>query len=249
MTAVLQEIERDGLTLLPSGVRVPAHSGIGPQSGEVLRRAIALASPKLACEVGLAFGLSTLYILDAMRQFGDGRLIGMDPAQHDGTWQGGGLHNVQRAGFSASYTFHEAPSQFVLPKLAEAGTRIQFAFIDGWHTFDHALLDFFYLDSMMDVGGTMVLDDVSYPALERLAHFIVTNRTYRFVEGVALPPTRAWRRNLKSIVKRALHPLVRDHQTPPPATQVLERSLSRYQLIALQKTDQDRRSFNHFVPF
>jgi predicted O-methyltransferase YrrM len=246
---VLLEIEQEGMTLLPDGSRVPVHSGVGSESGKILQRAIELASPKLGCEVGLAFGVSTLYILDAMQHFGGGRLIGMDPAQYDATWQGGGLYNLERAGFADRYTFHEATSQLTLPKLAEAGTRIQFAFIDGWHTFDHSLLDFFYLDMMMDVGGTMVLDDVSYPGLRRLAHFIVTNRSYVFLEGAQLPPRRGWRSTLKSIAQTTVHRLVRDDQTPAAGTQLLKEHVSRCQLISLQKSGHDDRRFDHFVPF
>ena len=134
---VIDEIESSGLTILPDGTRVPIHSNIGPESGKVIRQAIEATRPQMGLEVGLAFGMSTLYILDAMQLRGEGQLIGMDPAQHDATWRGGGLYNVQRAGFGHQYVFHEEPSQVVLPRLAAADTRIQFAFIDGWHTFDH----------------------------------------------------------------------------------------------------------------
>jgi predicted O-methyltransferase YrrM len=137
MNPVIDEIESCGLTSLPDGSRVPIHGNVGPESGKVIQRAIKATSPRLGIEVGLAFGMSTLYILDAMQLRGEGQLIGMDPAQHDATWRGGGLYNVQRAGFGHQYVFHEEPSQVVLPRLAAADTRIQFAFIDGWHTFDH----------------------------------------------------------------------------------------------------------------
>jgi predicted O-methyltransferase YrrM len=246
---VIEEIERDRTTILPNGARVPVHSAVSLESGRVIRRAIGVAAPTLGCEVGLAYGVSTLYILDAMHDLGEGHLIGMDPAQHDQTWQGGGLYNLQRAGFANRYSFHEASSQFVLPRLAEAGTRIQFGFIDGWHTFDHTLVDFFYLDMMMDVGGVMILDDVGYPALQRLAHFIVTNRAYTFLDNEARPAPSGWKNTLKSFTQKALRPLIRDNNTPSDAAQLLQHPINRSQLVALQKTGDDRRSFDHFVSF
>jgi predicted O-methyltransferase YrrM len=249
MNPVLEEIERAGATLLPNGTRVPVHSGVNAEGGRVLRHSIQVAAPRLGCEVGLAYGVSSLYILDAMREFGGGRLIGMDPAQHDGTWQGGGLHNIRRAGFEEQYTFREATSQLVLPELAAQGTRIQFAFIDGWHTFDHALVDFFYLDMMMDVGGVMVLDDVGSPGLQRLAHFIVTNRAYSFLDGVARPVPSGPRQTLKNAAKRLFGPLVRDDHTPCAASLRMEEPVNRCQLIALKKNDSDHRRFDHFEPF
>lgn len=249
MNPVIAEIERDRTTLLPSGERVPAHSAVGPESGRVIRHAIKEATPKMGCEVGLAYGISSLYILDAMKEFGNGHLIGMDPAQHDKTWQGGGLYNIERAGFSDRYRFHESASQTALPKLVEAGTRIQFGFIDGWHTFDHTLVDFFYLDQMMDVGGVMILDDVGYPGLQRLAHFIVTNRDYSYFDSDPRPLPGGIRNSAKSVVKSMLKPLVRDNHTPCDASIKLQAPVNRSQLIALKKNGHDKRSFDHFVPF
>jgi predicted O-methyltransferase YrrM len=118
-------------TTLSDGTRVPIHGGIGPESGEIIKRAIKATRPAVGVEVGLAFGISTLYILDAMQAHGGGMLTGMDPAQHDANWRGGGLYNVRRAGFTNRYVFYEEPSQIALPRLTAAGTRVQFAFIDG----------------------------------------------------------------------------------------------------------------------
>ena len=73
------------------------------------------------------------------------------------------------------------------PRLAAAGSRIQFAFIDGWHTFDHALVDFFFVDRMLDVGGIVVIDDVGYPSIRRLCHFILSNREYTTIDFAGYP--------------------------------------------------------------
>ena len=145
MNPVLAEIENTSMMALPSGETIKVHSHVGRGSGQVIRHAIEVSRPRLACEVGLAYGISSLYILDAMQQQGGGRLIGMDPAQHDGIWRGGGLYNIQRAGFSDRFEFHEDTSQRVLPRLAEfssalltAGTRsitpwwISFTLIRYW---------------------------------------------------------------------------------------------------------------------
>jgi len=249
MNVVLESILRDGMTELSDGRRIPAHSGVGPASGRVIRHAIEVARPVVGCEVGLAYGLSTLHILDAMTDHGGGRLIGMDPAQHDGTWQGGGLHNIQRAGFADRYEFHEATSQRILPELVARGTRIQFGFIDGWHTFDHTLVDFFYLDTMMDVGGVMVLDDVGYPGLQRLAHFIVCNRDYTVLDFDPRPRPSSWRVSAKQVAQRCFGPLVRDNLSPNAASLALRAQVDGAALIALRKNGDDRRRFDHFVAF
>ena len=249
MNPVLQEIERSGQVVLPSGESVKVHSNVGVGSAGVLQRAIEVAKPQLACEVGLAFGISSLYILDAMQRHGNGRLIGMDPAQHDGTWRGGGLFNLEQAGFANQYEFHEETSQRVLPRLAAAGTRIQFGFIDGWHTFDHTLVDFFYIDQMLDPGGVVVLDDVGYPGLRRLAHFIVTNRDYEILDFDPIQQTHSWKQQIKRVFQKLLFPLVRDNFSPDRQAVAIKSVVDRACLIALRKRGDDRRRFDHFVPF
>jgi predicted O-methyltransferase YrrM len=246
---ILREIIETGATVLPDGRKVNAHSGVGPGSGRVLRHAIEVARPTVGIEVGLALGLSTLHILDAMQEHGGGRLIGMDPAQDDATWQNGGLHNVQRAGFGERYEFHAATSQHLLPQLAATGLRIQFGFLDGWHTFDHTLVDFFYIDSMLDVGGVIVLDDVGYPGLQRLAHFIVCNRDYSILDLDPRPPPSGWRNAAKSLARQILGPIVRDNHTPRAASAQSRARVDSAALIALQKRGTDKRKFDHFEPF
>ena len=51
------------------------------------------------------------------------------------------------------------------------GERIDFAFIDGAHTFDHALVDFFYIDRMLNVGGIVAFDDLGFPCIEKVCRF------------------------------------------------------------------------------
>jgi len=41
---------------------------------------------------------------------------------------------------------HEDFDFKVLPRLLESGKKIDFAYIDGWHTFDYTLLDWCYID-------------------------------------------------------------------------------------------------------
>jgi predicted O-methyltransferase YrrM len=76
-------------------------------------------------------------------------------------FDGLGLANLDRAGYARLVEFHDEPSYRALPALEAAGQRIEFAFIDGWHTFDYVMVDFFYVDRMLRVGGIVVLDDTS----------------------------------------------------------------------------------------
>jgi len=55
--------------------------------------------------------------------------------------------------------WHELVEDFdyyALPRLLANGCRADFAYIDGWHTFDHAMLDFWFIDKMMNIGGCWI---------------------------------------------------------------------------------------------
>ncbi|HKV40723.1 MAG TPA: class I SAM-dependent methyltransferase, partial [Blastocatellia bacterium] len=204
---VLDEITKTGQTILPTGEQVTATSYIDASCGALLQAVINELRPAVGVEVGLAFGISTLYILEALSAAGGDKLIGMDPAQHDGYWRGGGLHNIQRAGYESLYEFHENTSQQVLPALVARGQRVDFAFIDGWHTFDHVLIDFFYIDQMLETGGIVVFDDVGYPSIKRACDFIVTNRDYEVHGCVRLKTNNSLARTGKHLLGRVLNPL------------------------------------------
>src|SRR4051794_25227736 len=46
------------------------------------------------------------------------------------------------------------------------------------HVFDHALLDFFYVDHMLRPGGIVAFDDADLPAVRRVVRYVLTNRDY-----------------------------------------------------------------------
>jgi predicted O-methyltransferase YrrM len=246
---ILQEIVDTGQVQIPSGDRVAVSSQIDPACGGLLQKAIRDVRPKIAVEVGLAFGISTLYMLEALAETGAQKLIGMDPAQHDEMWHGGGLHNVERAGYGGLYEFHEDTSQQVLPRLVARGKRIGVGFIDGWHTFDHVLVDFFYIDQMLEVGGIVVFDDVGYPAIRRLCEFVVANRAYEIFGTVKYDEPASLRVTAKRTVRKCLLPFYRTDQTPNRDTREKLESMSNVYFLALRKKADDDRRWDHFVHF
>jgi predicted O-methyltransferase YrrM len=246
---VLRSILETGRTILPSGDDVAATSCIDRASGALLQRAIRKLRPSIAVEVGLAFGISTLYILDALSEVGGEKLIGIDPAQHDDHWRGGGLHNVLRSGYNSLYEFHEDTSQRVLPRLVAKGQRVDFAFVDGWHTLDHVLVDFFYIDQMLRVGGVVVFDDVGYPSIRRACDFIVTNRDYELYDCLRLKANKRFDRHGKYMLNRLLRPLTRTDKTPARVAQQHEHEIDDVYFLALRKRSDDNRRFDDFVHF
>jgi predicted O-methyltransferase YrrM len=188
------------------GSIVPLNSQISREEGDALQGLIRVSKPQVSLEVGLAYGVSALYICEALVEVGATKHIVIDPYQYgaesidfvagsDHTMRVGfdglGLLNLERAGYGSLIEFHGEPSFRALPALERAGQRIDFAFVDGWHTFDYAMIDFFYVDRLLNVGGLLVLDDTVYPALQKLARYIASHRRYTAVDhGASLVPTR-----------------------------------------------------------
>ena len=53
-----------------------------------------------------------------------------------------------------------------------------FVFIDGWHTFDYTLIDFFYADKLIREGGIIIIDDALHRGVAKFVKYMDTN--YKF---------------------------------------------------------------------
>jgi predicted O-methyltransferase YrrM len=169
------------------GVRHPLRFAMSEAEGELIAEVFEAVKPDASLEIGCAYGISTLFACTALdHNEKQCRHIVIDPLQSS-RFGGIGLMNVERAGYGRFVDFIEAPSEIALPRLLDAQTRIQAAIIDGFHTFDHALVDFFYVNKMLDVGGAIVFDDVNMPSIARLISHVSTYPSYRVLKGTAMP--------------------------------------------------------------
>jgi len=150
MNSVLSEILETGNTKTASGTStIKVHSSIDSSEGQFLQNLVRHLDPTVSLEVGLAYGISALFICDALNVRNGTQHIVIDPNQHGGpwgdSWDGIGIANLRRAGYADIVRLIEVPSYRALAELEGSGQRIDFAFIDGWHTFDFCLVDFFSL--------------------------------------------------------------------------------------------------------
>lgn len=179
MNRVLDEILQTGRVKSADGDLLDVDPvSIPEEKGRFLQTLISNIRPKTTLEVGLAYGVSALFICDALSKTANACHIIIDPREHD-TWKDIGLNNLRAAGYEEMIEFYAMPSYRALPHLDAQRRRIDFAFIDGWHTFDYALLDFFFIDKMLEIGGIVVLDDMDWPAIRKVCRYIVTNHHYK----------------------------------------------------------------------
>jgi len=199
----------DGQTVYPLG-----HYHMDAGEGALLQAAIQQAQPKVSLEVGMAYGLSTLFICEALASLrSDATHIVIDPFQHQ-DWHGIGLRNAREAGYERMLKFYEERSEFVLPRLLAEGVRLDFALIDGWHTFDQALVEFYYISRMLRVGGIVAFDDADWPSLSRLLRYIVEYPSYEvFKSKPKWKPSMLGRMRRRVVaipqVAKLVHPTVR----------------------------------------
>lgn len=155
--------------------------GIPPLEGEFLQRIIKRIKPKISLEIGLAYGISALFICEALEKVKGEKHIIIDPCQNipEAGYNGSGLRNLRKAKYDKLIEFIETPSEIALPELLKKGTRVDFAFVDGWHTFDHALVDFFYINRMLNVGGLVAFDDANWPSVQKLCRYVLRFPCYR----------------------------------------------------------------------
>jgi predicted O-methyltransferase YrrM len=197
MNPVIKQIYESGVVEDAQGKSFPVRPwGIPFESGVVLYNLIRACKPGRTLETGMAFGMSTLFICQALRDNGSGQHTAIDPYE-ESSYSSIGLLNIERAGLRELLRFYPSTAAEVLPRLLLEEERLDFAFIDGRHLFDWALLDFFYIDKMLRVGGHIVFDDLWMPGIRKAVSFILRNTSYRLGYPVSRPCVPAWKHFLR----------------------------------------------------
>jgi len=208
--------------------------------GATLQRIIRHVKPERSLEIGFAYGVSTLYICDELSRLGHSvHHIVMDPFQST-QWRGIGLRNVREAGYGDIVDFREEYSEFVLPKLVEDGIKIDFALIDGWHTFDQVMVEFYFINPLLRVGGVVAFDDADRRSVNRVVRHALNYPAYQVFDGGT---NHAPKVSLAGRVRRAAGRL-------PKAEQILRPDFIKRDwdlgvlgsCVALEKVAEDRRS-------
>ncbi len=143
-------------------------------------------------EVGCAYGIGSLVICWETQSRPGAHHLALDPFQK-AFFKNCGIAHLQKAGLG-HFELLEEYSEFALPRLAQrdAGT-YDLVFIDGWHTFDHTLLDMYYANRLLRVGGVMIVDDCTLPGVAKAVAYVTGYPAYRVIDE---PPWNrlSWKR-------------------------------------------------------
>ena len=158
----------------------PFPQSITYEKGEAIYKLIRENGLNNTIEIGMAYGLSTLFFCQAHSDNGSGHHVAIDPFE-DELWESVGLLNVRRAGLEKFLEFYDSPSHEILPRFVADKKFVDFIFIDGSHLFDYVLLDFFYADKLLRNGGYIMFDDLWMPSIRKVMAFIMENRNYELL--------------------------------------------------------------------
>ncbi|HEV7847482.1 MAG TPA: class I SAM-dependent methyltransferase [Thermoleophilaceae bacterium] len=167
----------DGSTLSPFP------SGLPREHADEIMRLVREHHLMRTIETGLAYGISALAIGSVHQERGEGTHIAIDPGQNT-HFKGIGRLNVERAGLADRVTVLAERADAALPRLRAEGVRLDFALIDGKHIFDFVLLDFFYIDRMLEIGGLVTFHDTWKPAVAEVVSYVSTNRAYEELDPI-----------------------------------------------------------------
>lgn len=224
MNEVLEELLRTGV-VSDGDSTYPLDWNIDRSEGELIQRAVGAAAPRISVEVGMAYGVSSLFICEALAKFAPGaKHIVFDPAQSS-FYKGIGRRNLQCAGYGGMVDLREIGSEIGLPQLLAQGTQIQFGFIDGFHTFDHTLIDFFFINKMLQVGGIFAIDDTDWPSVRKVVDHVLTYPCYRLFGDNAVVPVGTARTRVRRRLAEAtgLRMFRRHWDVTPPTCMAFEK--------------------------
>jgi predicted O-methyltransferase YrrM len=163
--------------------KYPLHSATAKNQCEFIADILIDIKPSFSLEIGLAYGISTIAIIEALGKIKQPfHHTVIDPYQID--WHNVGLHYINKTGYNHNVTVHEKFSDEVLPTLVNEGKRIQFAYIDSTKVFDILLTDIHFINKMLDVNGIIVFDDCRYPGIRKLIRYLAVHPSFKVYKGL-----------------------------------------------------------------
>jgi len=175
--SVVDEIYRTRTIPVDGGGTAPMNVYIPREEGDYLYSLVRQLRPNLTVEIGMANGLSTLFIAQALHENGHGRHVAIDPFQST-DWRGAGLALLRKAGLESVVELREKFSHQALPELEREGVKAEFIFIDGAHLFDYVMADFLCSDRILEINGLIAFDDSDWPAVHQAIRYVLANRKY-----------------------------------------------------------------------
>jgi predicted O-methyltransferase YrrM len=247
MNRIIDEIYHTGVVRDQNNNEYPLHSSIDRVEGDLIYQLIRSESEiNRTLEIGCAYGLSSLFICAAIYDRENRKHTIIDPFQHS-HWHGIGVLNLNRAGYDF-FELQEIPSEFSLPSLASDPSKTyDLIFIDGMHTLDHTIVDIFYANLLLRIGGYIILDDCTLPPVAKAVNYLSKYPAYHLV--MQSPPRKSIARAVLRILLKALPPSIASFILPKYFYEKLYIRGIYSSMVAFRKVGDDQRDWNWYAPF
>lgn len=243
MNDLLIKILETGIVTDENNNKHILHSHTRKDQGLYLQNILESTKPEISIEVGLAYGISTLFICESLKKNKMGHHIVMDPFQQN--WKNIGLKNIKDAGYSELIEFHEEFADRVLSRLFVNNTKVDFAYLDGSKVFDIVLFNVYILSRILNINGIIVLDDCSFPGIKKLVRFLNCHPAFEFHSGFKMNKLSFKRKFVRILSKnKTVRKILNPEFTINDENQNLD-----YHCIAFKKVKEDDRPWNWHCEF
>jgi predicted O-methyltransferase YrrM len=245
MNSIIDAIYTSQKVVTSDGERIPLHSAISQDDGKLILDIIENdITIRKTVEIGCAYGLSSLFIAEGIKNRPNCHHTIIDPFQNT-KWKGVGIKNLKEAGFD-SFELIEEKSEIALPELMKNNeAQFDLVFIDGFHTFDHTLLDCFYATRLLRIGGFLVVDDVGFPAIRRVIDYLILYPCYTFVNATYSETRQSFKGRLSLVLFSMIPTFLREKLF---ARALFSKLNNKFQsMVALKKISLDDRGWNWYL--
>ena len=156
------------------GKDVELKDNIPIEAVEMIYDVMSEYKPKSALEIGLCHGVSSMAICDNLKESNGVNHI-IDPGLKLNKY---GIHNLEGAGLKDNFIHYDGVSEVILPQLLQDNFKVDFVFLDGWKTLDHLMLDFFYIDKILNIGGIVMFDDCEMSSVKEAFNYFSQYPSY-----------------------------------------------------------------------
>ncbi len=197
-------------------------------------------------EIGCGFGISSLFICSALKCRENAEHTIIDPYQFS-DYNGIGIENLKRIG-CYYYNLIEEFSEFALPELARTQEgSFDFILIDGWHSFDQTLLDLFYSNILLKIGGYLVIDDCRLPSVATAVAYYLKFPAYKILSEVNVS-NLSFKGKFSKNISKSIPAVIRRNMLPSAISGLLNRTRfpSMISLIKIKQDERDSRWYSNF---
>ena len=185
--------------------RLSQTGAVSLEESIVIASAVYRYKPQLTLEIGFASGVSAAAVLaaKAFANISEAHIV-VDPYQNSHS-NSVGLKYVDELGYSERLILVNELSENYLPRIV-ADKKFDFILIDGGHSSGQAMVDAYFADRCLHLGGIVMIDDIYMRSTANSIRYLVDECGYEIIRSNNKRPSfiRIARRSARLGIRFAL---------------------------------------------